>query len=484
MPVYNNTGSSVNLSAWLDWDNNGQFEAEEYATVVVPHGTVVGNPMTLTFTGISAANVSTAALRLRLSTDSLANTAWGGGASDGEVEDHYIPVGDFDFGDANDVIAGTAGSSGDYRSRLVDNGPYHGIINSLYLGAEIPDADPDAYPSLGASYANGDNDNNRNDENGVDFIPLSLAHATYTARATVNNTTGSTATVHAWIDWDQNGEFEQDEYTSAPVANNTTGTVDLIWTTFTGRITGWTVSRVRITTDSLTNTAGATNLEDTRSLGLASDGEVEDYRVYIGEHDTGDAPNSYLTIPLDGGPCHALTATNTLYLGSTLFDNNLDGQPTPNANGDDIDGVDDEDGISGELPLVLVSDATYSINVKHNNTTGSSATLIAWLDKNQNNQFDANEVFDGFSVNNVITGTNELVTGRTLTWSGLSGQTQGTMALRIRYTTKQLTANDFGGPGHLTVRWKIIWSSLVVTILVMPVMIIVVRHRLQIIVLV
>ncbi len=106
--------------------------------------------------------------------------------------------------------------------------PYHGIINSLYLGAEIPDADPDAYPSLGASYANGDNDNNRNDENGVDFIPLSLAHATYTARATVNNTTGSTATVHAWIDWDQNGEFEQDEYTSAPVANNTTGTVDLI----------------------------------------------------------------------------------------------------------------------------------------------------------------------------------------------------------------------------------------------------------------
>ncbi|WP_146154671.1 GEVED domain-containing protein [Photobacterium kishitanii] len=446
VPVYNNTGSSVNLSAWLDWDNNGQFEAEEYATVVVPHGTVVGNPMTLTFTGISAANVSTAALRLRLSTDSLANTAWGGGASDGEVEDHYIPVGDFDFGDANDVIAGTAGGSGDYRSRLVDNGPYHGIINSLYLGAEIPDADPDAYPSLGASYANGDNDNNRNDENGVDFIPLSLAHATYTARATVNNTTGSTATVHAWIDWDQNGEFEQDEYTSAPVANNTTGTVDLIWTTFTGRITGWTVSRVRITTDSLTNTAGATNLEDTRSLGLASDGEVEDYRVYIGEHDTGDAPNSYLTIPLDGGPCHALTATNTLYLGSTLFDNNLDGQPTPNANGDDIDGVDDEDGISGELPLVLVSDATYSINVKHNNTTGSSATLIAWLDKNQNNQFDANEVFDGFSVNNVITGTNELVTGRTLTWSGLSGQTQGTMALRIRYTTKQLTANDFGGP--------------------------------------
>ncbi len=122
MPVYNNTGSSVNLSAWLDWDNNGQFEAEEYATVVVPHGTVVGNPMTLTFTGISAANVSTAALRLRLSTDSLANTAWGGGASDGEVEDHYIPVGDFDFGDANDVIAGTAGGSGDYRSRLVDNG--------------------------------------------------------------------------------------------------------------------------------------------------------------------------------------------------------------------------------------------------------------------------------------------------------------------------------------------------------------------------
>ncbi|WP_087821270.1 GEVED domain-containing protein [Photobacterium aquimaris] len=446
VPVRNNSGGDVNLSAWLDWDNNGQFEAEEYATTVVPNGTVVGNPVTLTFTGITAANVSTVALRLRLSTDSLANTAWGGGASDGEVEDHYIPVGDFDFGDAHDAIVGSAGGSSDYRSRLVDNGPYHGIANTLYLGQAAPDADPDARPSTGTSYANGDDDTERDDEDGVNFVPLSLTHPTYTARATVNNTTGTTATIHAWIDWDQNGQFEQDEYTSASVANNTTGTVDLVWTTFTGRITGWTVSRVRITTDNLTNSAGATNLEDTRSLGLASNGEVEDYRVYIGEHDTGDAPNSYLTLTLDGGPCHALTATNSLYLGSTLFDNNLDGQPTANAMGDDIDGVDDEDGIADNLPLLLTSSATYSINVKHNNSSGSAATLIAWLDKNQNNTFEADEVFDGFSVNNVANNTNALTTGQTLTWSGLSGQTQGTMALRIRYSTKAFSANDWGGP--------------------------------------
>ncbi|WP_146152308.1 GEVED domain-containing protein [Photobacterium phosphoreum] len=445
VPVHNNTGANVNLAAWLDWNNNNQFEANEYATVVVPNNTTVTSPVTLTFTGITPANTSTIALRLRLSTDNLANTAWGGGASDGEVEDHYIPVGNFDFGDANDATAGTAGGSSDYRSRLVDNGPYHGIVNTLYLGQEAPDADPDARPSAGASYANGDDDIERDDEDGINFIPLSLAHPAYTARTMVNNTTGMTATIHAWIDWDQNGQFEQDEYTSASVPNNTIGTVDLVWTTFTGRITGWTISRVRITTDPLSNAASSSNQEDTRSLGLASDGEVEDHRVYIGEHDTGDAPNSYLTSTLDGGPCHALTATNSLYLGSTLFDNNLDGQPTANASGDDADGIDDEDGISGDLPLLLVSDATYSINIKHNNTIGTSATLIAWLDKNQSNTFEADEVFDGFSVNNVANNTNELTTGRTLTWSGLSGQTQGSMALRIRYTTKPLTVNDFGG---------------------------------------
>ncbi|WP_025819818.1 GEVED domain-containing protein [Shewanella marina] len=446
VPVYNNTGGDVNLSGWLDWNGNNQFDVAEYATVVVPTGTTITNPVTLTFSGISGQSGNKAALRLRLSTDDLAASAWGGTASDGEVEDHYIPVGNFDFGDAEDSQLGTATGAGDYRSRLVDNGPYHGVVNTLYIGTSQPDADPDAYPSTAATYANGDDDNDVDDESDILLPPLTTTASSYLARATVHNSTGSLATLHGWIDWDRNGQFEQDEYSSATVTTGTTGTVDLTWNSFTGRTTGWTVARFRLTTDTLINGAGSSSAEDTRSLGLALDGEVEDYRIYIGNHDTGDAPNSYLTLALDGGPCHAMTSVSTLYLGSTANDSNVDGQPSSDALGDDNDGVDDEDGITEPLPLLLLSDANYNVNIKHRNNTASPATMVAWLDKNQNGQFETDEVFDGFAINNVAASTNELVTGRDLVWSGLSGQTQGTMALRVRYSHDPLGNDAWGGP--------------------------------------
>ena len=56
----------------------------------------------------------------------------------------------------------------------------------------------------------------------------------------------------------------------------------------------------------------------------------------------GDAPNSYGTLIASGGPVHAQGAP---HLGATV-DFEGDGQPTTAANGDDLNRVDDEDGVA------------------------------------------------------------------------------------------------------------------------------------------
>lgn len=107
--------------------------------------------------------------------------------------------------------------------------------------------------------------------------------------------------IHAWVDWNNNGIFETGEYASAVATGNTTaGDAILSWNGLSGALVeGYRYIRVRITT----KTAGDPNFnaqfpaanvtvragEDTRSLGFAMDGEVEDHRVRIAQ--VGGAPN-------------------------------------------------------------------------------------------------------------------------------------------------------------------------------------------------
>ncbi|WP_025819821.1 hypothetical protein [Shewanella marina] len=108
--------------------------------------------------------------------------------------------------------------------------------------------------------------------------------------------------------------------------------------------------------------------------------------------------------------------------------------PTPDATGDDVTGSDDEQGINQPLPFLGTSDSSYSVNIKFRNSQGTDATLVAWLDKNQDGQFSADEIFDSFdggayAINNVLNGANFTTdaNAKTLTWNGLSGLNQGTM---------------------------------------------------------
>ncbi|PWQ97378.1 GEVED domain-containing protein [Leucothrix pacifica] len=88
----NDTSDPATLIAWIDFDGNGTFDADEAAIRTVEAGSNQTN-YTLNWSNIPAdiAEGSTY-LRLRLTTDSLNNREPGGAKTDGEVEDHPISI--------------------------------------------------------------------------------------------------------------------------------------------------------------------------------------------------------------------------------------------------------------------------------------------------------------------------------------------------------------------------------------------------------
>lgn len=182
---------------------------------------------------------------------------------------------DFDYGDAPDTGAGTG--TGNYKTTASDGGPRHILDNRLKLGTN---ADPDSGLLQNSTATADDNNGTPNDEDAFTSLPNVPTSGTYgLSNIPVVNTLGTPATLHAWVDFNKNGSFEATEYTSAVVPNNAT-TANLSWAVPSGTTAGTTFARFRLTTQTLTDNTG-TAAEDERSLGLASDGEVEDDRVSV-----------------------------------------------------------------------------------------------------------------------------------------------------------------------------------------------------------
>ncbi len=143
--------------------------------------------------------------------------------------------------------------------------------------------------------------------------------------------------------------------------------------------------------------------------------------------DFGDAPQSYKTLNTDQGPGHVITSAlhpgTQLTIGQ-LVDPDLDGIPTPLANGDDLNRpINDEDGV----PANTVIDASHpTLKVPCVNTTGTAATLAGWVDFNLNGKFDAGER----AIATVPAGA----TSATLTWSTSSSVAAGIHGLFTRLT--------------------------------------------------
>ncbi len=199
--------------------------------------------------------------------------------SDADTTSGDISVPAMSMGETNnDLDAGLKNSTLDYGdlpasyniTRLGDNGSRH-VIGSLRLGAQV-EADPDGQESSDASGDTGDDGVTRD------------MHDNWTNGATVDvylDLQGSTASGQAdvgmWIDWNGDGDFtDADEFFS--YSGLTVGSVNTVQVTVPGS-SEYTVGHdlfVRVRAFDPANLPGG-SLDSGDYVGLASNGEVEDY---------------------------------------------------------------------------------------------------------------------------------------------------------------------------------------------------------------
>jgi len=142
--------------------------------------------------------------------------------------------------------------------------------------------------------------------------------------------------------------------------------------------------------------------------------------------DFGDTPDSYLTLLASDGARHSLS--NYVFMGAATPDAEADGNPAATADGDDLLGSDDEDGVS-TFPIITSSTSAYSVSIDTTNTTATDATLVGWIDFNGNGSFEASEA----AAANVPAGTTNGTI--TLNWIGLAGLPVGNTYARFRIST-------------------------------------------------
>jgi hypothetical protein len=121
--------------------------------------------------------------------------------------------------------------------------------------------------------------------------------------------------------------------------------------------------------------------------------------VAVASVDWGDAPSPYPTLKQGGGARHTVVAGFSL---GAAIDGEPDGQPTPGADGDDLNpvGRDDEDGVSFQT---LVPGQSATVPVFLSDPTGGPRRVDVFLDFNANGSWlDAGEhlVFNSPSVGN------------------------------------------------------------------------------------
>jgi len=300
-----------------------------------------------------------------------------------------------------------------YPTLIANNGAYHVIHYSLTLGASI-DGEADGQPN---SNATGDDTDGNDDEDGVTFLN-SLVRS---QQATVRVNASAAGKLDAWIDFNDDGDWAD---AGEKIFDNTAvsaGNNDLTFTVpATATVTAQTFSRFRL------SSAGGLSY-----TGKGNDGEVEDYQVEIRDYlDFGDAPETnYPTTLANNGPRHQIQSG--VMLGSNI-DNEFDGQPNSGATGDDIAGIDDEDGVS--FPSGLVQGANSGINV----TASVAGYLHGWIDWNDDGDWDdaGEKVFNNQALS---AGVNNLSVS--VPWGAQLGQTFS----RFRFVTASTPGMAYTG---------------------------------------
>jgi len=169
--------------------------------------------------------------------------------------------GTLDFGDAPDPT---------YPTLLVNNGARHRIVPGVYLGASV-DTETNGKPNATAT---GDDVVTSDDEDGVTFSTSLAQGMTVNASVTVSlRPTDPKGYLDAWIDFDGDGQWDDDNEEHILAGVEVHSGVN----TLTFQVPSWaklgnTFARFRLNTE-----------RPLSSVGQASNGEVEDYRVEIVE---------------------------------------------------------------------------------------------------------------------------------------------------------------------------------------------------------
>ena len=238
----------------------------------------------------------------------------------------------------------------------------------------------------------------RDDDDGVEFSDDGVLRAGNVAAIAVGLTNGdpSSNRLDGWIDFNRDGDWNDpgEQIFDDFHLGNQDGIYHLEFAVPDHVDYGPTFARFRLST--------AGNLDP---IGLAADGEVEDYRVRLSQAqpiDLGDAPRSiqsglrqdYPTTIKHDGARHVLRGPR---LGE-LADAETDGRPDVQAAGDDDAGLGDEDGLL--LLTSIVSNANGETSATARITVSQSARLDGWIDFNRDGDwFDAGEqVFENVEV--------------------------------------------------------------------------------------
>lgn len=267
-----------------------------------------------------------------------------------------------DFGDAPDPT---------YPTLLVNNGARHVIVPGVQMGLLI-DAESDGQPDASAT---GDDKANVDDEDGM-LISSVITNGAATPFIIGFSTSGY---LSAWVDFNIDGDWYDPGEQIYSVHAVTAGVNHLSMSVPNTGTNGATFARFRFTTSQA----------PLAPTGSAPDGEVEDSELTLVDEepeellDFGDAMDSplgvvYPTLLIHNGARHMLVPG--VFLGAVI-DTEPDGQPTLNADGDDLNPpmmLDDEDGIV--LPAVFIAGSVANVQI----TASTQGFLNAWIDWNAN----------------------------------------------------------------------------------------------------
>jgi uncharacterized repeat protein (TIGR01451 family) len=396
------------LNCWFDYNNNGTLgdavggQPEQFANELP----VVAGANVVTLTPPFAIARGDYYLRCRFTLAAAQGNVPTGTAPNGEVEDYRVRITQPDLGDL----------PAPYATLRAGGGAEHPIFdlpgNSLNLGPSI-DAEADGQPNATAT---GDDSAGPapDDEDGIVVADLTMTAATVaTVNFSASNTRGAAATVCGFVDFNGNGNLaDAGEVAQASVANGSNGAAGTLTFTVPATAVRNTFARFRIST-----AAGCA------PGGLAPDGEVEDYLATVIAYDLGDLPNGvgaalYPTLRANNGARHEIVPN--LRLGASV-DAEGDGQPNVGATGDDLAAPqpDDEDGVTFD-PLNLGSPGRANVSVFNN--TGASATLCAYVDWNNDGDFN-----DSYTITQPGGG----ITNETLTQTFPSGAAAQNVVLQL-----------------------------------------------------